>query len=156
MTPYLLFFLISSPACTFLYFVSTLFNHSIFPPGFLLSFIHLVLPKFLSPLLLLSLFLSIVAVCFLKSLPIPSLSSPSFPTSFFSSLLALASFFPPILISFFLFHLIRPLFRLPPPVSRILKHQRSQRAVKPPADSTHNSPLLIMRTLGAHGAEFKR
>lgn len=75
---------------------------------------------------------------------------------FFSSLLALASFFPPILICFFLFHLIRPLFRLPPPVSRILKHQRSQRAVKPPADSTHNSPLLIMRTLGAHGAEFKR
>lgn len=105
---------------------------------------------------------SFSSLCFYRCRMFPQISPHSLAVIsflshvFFSSLLALASFFPPILISFFLFHLIRPLFRLPPPVSRILKHQRSQRAVKPPADPTHNSPLLIMRTLGAHGAEFKR
>lgn len=52
-------------------------------------------------------------------------------------------------------HHVCPLFRLIPPVSCLLKHQRSQRAVEPPADSTHNSPLLVMRTTGARGAEFK-
>lgn len=43
---------------------------------------------------------------------------------------------------FFPSHHVRPLFRLLPPVSCLLKHQRSQRAVEPPADSTHNSPLF--------------
>lgn len=49
-------------------------------------------------------------------------------------------------------HHVRPLIS---PVSCLLNHQRSQRAAEPPADSTHNSPLLIMRTTGARGAQFK-
>lgn len=106
---------------------------------------------------------SFSSLCFCLSLPyVSSNLSPfprchllPFPRLFFPRSSPSPAFFPNSNL-FFLFHLVRPLFRLPPPVSRILKHQRSQRAVKPPADSTHNSPLLIMRTLGAHGAEFKR
>lgn len=90
-------------------------------------------------------------VCFLKCPPIPSPSSSipsrSPPSPALSPALI---FFSPLPI-----HHVHPVFRLVPPVPCLLKHQRSQRAVEPPADSTHNSPLLIMRTTGARGAEFK-
>lgn len=150
------FFFISSPSCTFPYFVSTPFIHFIFTTWFSSQFYPPCPPKVPlpppSPL-----FVSVYRCRMFPQISTHSLAVISFLSHVFFFLAPRPrQLFSPNSNLFFLFHLIRPLFRLPPPVSRILKHQHSQRAVKPPADSTHNSPLLIMRTLGAHGAEFKR
>lgn len=77
-----------------------------------------------------------------------SLSFCLFPQMSSDSLTKLSPFSPPLIFTPPLPH-VRP-------VSCLLKHQCSQQAAEPPADSSHNSRLLIMRTSGARGAEFKR
>lgn len=98
------------------------------------------------------LFLSIFVFCLVCFLKCPQTPSPSFSLPFLLASLPRRLFLPFSSPPLPPFHHVRPLIS---PVSCLLKHQRSQRAVEPPADSTHNSPLLIMRTTGARGAEFK-